>query len=103
MNRATTTYPLLCKGYIEVFFAEGEFRNVEEPRHAGTTWNGAATEQHVLRQEVKAGVVAKISDLSYHPKDWAKGMVQWVVSKNAGPNIDQEKLVTCTWLHTSVL
>ena len=42
---------------------------VEEPCHAGTTCNGAMTEQHVQRQVVQAELAAKISGMPYRRND----------------------------------
>ncbi|GFU59216.1 hypothetical protein TNCV_4197481 [Trichonephila clavipes] len=44
--------------------------------HAGTTWSGATKEEHVLRREVRAGLVARRSDILNRLKDWAEGVVQ---------------------------
>ena len=48
----------------------------EEPCHAGTTCNGAMTEEHVQRQVVQAELAAKKSGMPYRPNDWAEGRVQ---------------------------
>ncbi|GFT27039.1 hypothetical protein TNCV_4675651 [Trichonephila clavipes] len=39
-----------------------------------TTWSGITTEEHVLRQEVKAGLVAKRSNILYRPKEGIEGI-----------------------------
>ncbi|GFV96978.1 hypothetical protein TNCV_4351911 [Trichonephila clavipes] len=57
-------------------------RDVEEPHHAGTTWSGATTEKPEIRQEVPAELVARRSDMPYHPKDWAERTYK-VASKDA--------------------
>ncbi|GFX46479.1 hypothetical protein TNCV_4549181 [Trichonephila clavipes] len=53
-----------------------KFRNVEESCYAVTSWNGGMTKEHVLCQEAQAGLIARLSNMPYHPKNWIEGTVQ---------------------------
>ncbi|GFV14458.1 hypothetical protein TNCV_165851 [Trichonephila clavipes] len=55
----------------------------QESRHAGTTWRGATTEKHVLRQEVRAELLSRRSDVPYRPGDWEEGTSNEIVSNHA--------------------
>ncbi|GFX55292.1 hypothetical protein TNCV_3968461 [Trichonephila clavipes] len=58
------TSPSLSKGYVDV---SANMNSVmwRSPHHADATCSGASTEEHVLRQEVRARLVAGRSDMPY--------------------------------------
>ncbi|GFR19436.1 hypothetical protein TNCT_68181 [Trichonephila clavata] len=78
MNGTTTTYPPFSKWYVEMSADVSSIMfHVEEIRHVGTICRGATTEEHVLPQEVREKIISRMSDMPYHPKNWAKGTAKF--------------------------
>ncbi|GFV57174.1 hypothetical protein TNCV_4976511 [Trichonephila clavipes] len=63
----------------------------KRPYLAGYTWRGATTEEHVLRQEVRAGHITR-SNMPYHSKDRAEGTVKIQQTKKL-PHVAKVDLV----------
>ncbi|GFW62694.1 hypothetical protein TNCV_2624571 [Trichonephila clavipes] len=70
------TYPPLFKDYVEVIFTDLNSVMGRRPHHTGNTWSSSTTEEHVVCQEVRAGLTARRSDFPCRPNDWAESTVQ---------------------------